>query len=90
MNKYIFIIFLFLFSGCAKTEYVKYTFPDAPENLLDPCPKLYTADESDPKLSNLLDTVMKNYELYEECSIKHELFIQWYNEQKINYKNTNK
>ena len=84
INK-VFTIFLIsiVLGGCtAKVHTVPQKFPEVPKELLEPCKKLTLADEKNPKLSNLLETIVENYQNYEECSIKHDLFVDWYNKQK--------
>lgn len=67
-----------LLSGCFSTPVpVKQNFPMAPETLLTPCPELKKL-EKDAKLSDVAKTVVENYTLYHECSIKSQAWIGWY------------
>jgi hypothetical protein len=73
---------LIVLTGCAtKPVPVKQNFPVAPETLLQPCPELKKL-EKDVKLSDVAKTVVENYTLYHECSIKSQAWIGWYNAHK--------
>ena len=80
--KYIIFSILILLPGCAtKAVPVVVKFPEAPTVLLEKCPPLQTLpDES--KLSDVAKTVTQNYTLYYECVIKHDAWIDWYQQQK--------
>jgi hypothetical protein len=70
-----------LLTGCLATP-VKRSFPDAPKELLAPCPDLLSADEKTTQLSEVLKVVTDNYSQYHECRIKNELWAEWYKTQK--------
>lgn len=80
------IILLSLFSvvlvGCSVTVPVKRTFPEVPEALTKACGSLNTINKPEVKLSELMDTVSKNYGKYHECAAVNEAWQEWYNEQK--------
>lgn len=80
MNKLIFLLPLVL-TACATTV-AKKDFPDAPKQLLQPCPELKQVDTKETKLSGMLDVVIENYSNYQECSVKVDSWIDWYNTQK--------
>lgn len=61
------------------------TWPVAPKELTEKCPILYTIDPANPAITELLKTVVKNYELYYYCSLKQEGWNDWYNVHKQNY-----
>lgn len=71
---------LLLLTGCLATP-VKRSFPDVPVELKVTCPDL-TTHEPTTKLSEVISTVTKNYGQYQECQIKNETWIEWYNTQK--------
>lgn len=78
MKVIITLSFCFLLGGCFSTPVpVKQNFPLAPETLLTPCPDLKKL-EKDSKLSDVAKTVIDNYTLYHECSIKSQAWIGWY------------
>ena len=60
-------------------------WPDAPTELREKCPDLNTANPDQPSITELLKTVVKNYELYYYCSLKQEGWNDWYNKHKKNY-----
>ena len=68
--------------GCSTTVPVKRTFPDVPEALLKECGALNTINKPEVKLSELMDTVAKNYGKYHECAAVNEAWQDWYREQK--------
>lgn len=69
-------------AGCSTTVPVKRTFPDVPAALLKSCESLATINKTEVKLSELMDTVAKNYSKYHECSAVNEAWQEWYQEQK--------
>jgi hypothetical protein len=78
--KTLMLIFVMLsLSGCVTP--VKRNFPDVPAMLKEKCPELLDVKKTD-KLSDVLLTVTQNYGQYNECSIKLESWIQWYEDQK--------
>ena len=80
--KYIILSLGILLSGCAtKVVPIAVKFPQAPPALLAKCPQLITLPE-DSKLSDVAKTVTQNYTLHYECVIKHDAWIDWYQQQK--------
>ena len=72
-----------LLSGCATTTVpVVRTFPTVPDELLNECPALSTIGKPEVKLSELLETVNKNYSKYHSCSEITSAWQDWYREQK--------
>lgn len=84
--KYVLILTLLL-TGCSTVVPVKQKFPDVPKELLVQCSKLNNVPENETKLSGVLEVVTSNYSLYHECSLKTELWIEWYKSQKKIYEN---
>lgn len=85
LNKLIVFLGIIIFiSSCTthKTYVGMKEFPSIPEELLVECEYLSLADEVDPRLSNLLEVTLENYQKYMECSSKVSLFSQWYYEQR--------
>jgi hypothetical protein len=68
--------------GCSTTVPVKRTFPSVPEALLKECGALNTINKPEVKLSELMDTVAKNYGKYHECAAITEAWQDWYRDQK--------
>jgi len=74
--KYLFI--LLLLAGCSTTVPVTAKFPDAPGNVaMTACPQLQKLNE-DAKLSDISKTVSVNYGTYNECAIRTDAWIEWY------------
>lgn len=74
------LIIPMLLTGCLATP-VKQKFPDVPPELLVACPELKTIDPTN-KLSDVVKVVAENYGRYHECSIKSDVWVEWYNMQK--------
>ena len=70
-----------LLAGCVATP-VKRNFPDVPEDLKVACPALREVDPKTTKLSEVVDVVSENYGTYQECKIKVDGWVEWYNTQK--------
>jgi len=81
MKKIIFLLPTILLTGCLSTPPVIPPWPDVPKELLAACPDLKRAQENDEKLSDLLETVVDNYQTYYDCKSKVDDWIVWYKEQ---------
>ena len=81
MKSVITIAVSMLLSGCLATVPVSRKFPDVPSVLETPCESLKLVPETD-KLSETLVTITENYTLYHECSLKVDIWMTWYQEQK--------
>ena len=80
--KYIILSLMILLSGCAtKVVPIVVKFPEAPPTLLTKCPPLITLP-ADSKLSDVAKTVTQNYTIHYECVIKHDAWLDWYQQQK--------
>jgi hypothetical protein len=77
----IIIIPTLLLTGCSTTVPVKRAFPEVPALLLKECNPLKTIDKPEVKLSELMDTVSKNYGKYHECAAVADAWQEWYKEQ---------
>jgi hypothetical protein len=71
----------FLLAGCLATP-VKRNFPDVPADLKSACPALKEIDPTTTKLSTVVEVVSSNYGDYQECKIKVDGWLEWYNTQK--------
>lgn len=69
-------------TGCSTTVPVKRTFPEVPEILLKECGELNTINKPEVKLSELMDTVSKNYSKFHGCAAVVDAWQEWYKEQK--------
>lgn len=79
MKLSIVLLLSLLLSGCVTP--VARNFPDLPASLKTKCQDLADVPKTD-KLSVVLSVVTKNYGQYQECSIKVDTWLEWYNEQK--------
>lgn len=80
------VLIAFLLTAC-KTIYVPIPPPEFPpvgEKMMYKCPELLLAKDSE-KLSELLETVTKNYGTYHTCKAAVEAWHLWYAEQKANH-----
>jgi hypothetical protein len=78
--KYITLVMVLLLAGCG-TAPVKRNFPELPTSLTTTCESIEMIPET-KKLSVVLTVVAKNYAQYQECSIKVDTWLMWYEEQK--------
>lgn len=73
-------------SGCGMFQStVKPKWPDAVPELKEKCPDLVTLEGDKIAITELLKAVVKNYQLYHECSLKNDGWNKWYEEQKKIY-----
>lgn len=78
--KNIIVLFLFyLLIGCAVP--VQRTFPEAPAEIKIGCPDLKLIQPT-TKLSEVVTVVTNNYSQYQECQLKMDAWIEWYDKQK--------
>lgn len=89
MKKLAIIFLAFVLAGCATGVPIKRSFPDTPEALKQPCPDLQTVAEDNTKLSELMIVVTSNYKEYNNCQIKVESWLEWYQEQKKIFESAN-
>lgn len=80
--KYIILSLVIFLSACTTTVPLKQKFPEAPTELFEKCPTLNTIEPGKNSITDMLKTVVGNYALYYECSIKQEGWTDWYGEQK--------
>jgi hypothetical protein len=80
MRKLIILSAVFL-TACVSVP-VERKFPSVPDQLMVSCPPLKTVDPSTTQLSQVVDSVVTNYGLYQECDNKMDTWIEWYRTQK--------
>lgn len=95
MIKYLLVIVIsLLVAGCGSmfTKFLptKPRWPEATKELTQPCPDLKTIEGDKVAITELLKTVVNNYALYYECSLKNEGWNKWYLEQKRIYEGNKK
>lgn len=83
MRKYAAILIVFL-TGCQTIPEAP-KFPGAVPELTKPCPQLKTVHGEKVAITELLKTVVENYETYYECAKKVDSWNKWYREQKETY-----
>lgn len=81
MKRSLVLIPILLLIGCTAAP-VKRSFPDVPSDLKVACPELRTINTDTDKLSDVITVVTENYGQYQECKIKVDTWIEWYNSQK--------
>jgi hypothetical protein len=81
MKKLFMVLSFMVLTGCVATP-VERKFPEAPNYLKVKCPDLIEIDPNTKKFSDVVRVVSVNYGLYQECMIKSESWINWYNTQK--------
>ena len=72
-------------TGCTAFLPAKPKFPEPTKGLTEPCPDLKKIQGDKVASTELLKTVVENYALYHECSIKNDGWNDWYKEQKRIY-----
>jgi len=82
MKKLLCLLPTVLLTGCLATAPVIPKWPEVPKELLVACPDLKTIDQTNDKISALVDTVADNYREYYQCGDKVEDWITWYTGQK--------
>jgi hypothetical protein len=69
-------------TACTTVVPVTQKFPAGPgEPINQPCPDLKQLT-GEAKLSDVARTVVDNYTLYHECSLRTKTWIDWYTKQK--------
>ena len=77
----IFIVLMFLITGCSTVVPVKVKFPELPTDLTVQCAPLKKVAE-EAKLSDIAKTVTDNYQLYHLCSVNNGALLEWITTQK--------
>ena len=81
----ILLMLLVMCTGCTTPPVIP-KFPEAPTKAgaMETCPDLKKLDDG-AKLSDVAKTVTINYSTYYECALKTDVWIEWYQINKINY-----
>lgn len=88
--KYFILVLAVFLSACSTVVPVKQKFPDVPAELKEKCPDLNTIPAGTTAITDMLKTVVQNYSLYYQCSLKQEGWTTWYDEQKKVFDQVNK
>lgn len=77
-----------MLSGCGLfTKFLpaKPKFPEPVPELTQPCPDLKQIEGDKVAITDLLKSVVHNYTLYYQCSLKNDGWNEWYKQQKEIY-----
>jgi hypothetical protein len=78
----IFIVLAFLITACSTVVPVTQSFPTAPDMLMEKCPELKTIPGERVTIIEFTKTVSENYTTYYQCAGRTDAWIDWYNQQK--------
>lgn len=82
------IIFVFVVSclvGCSTTVPVHRSFPEVPEQLMQPAPALTPLPPNTTELSALIDNANENYHAFRVLREHYQAWQQWYTQQRENF-----
>ncbi len=82
--KYLTLIFALALTACTNVP-IKQKFPEAIPELKEKCPDLKQIEGDKVAITDLLKSVITNYNMYYECSLKNDGWNKWYDEQKKIY-----
>ena len=87
LMKYTALLLAVVLSGCGTVAPIVARFPEGPGTLVStPCPNLEKVKDA-PTLSEVSRTITNNYGAYYECAVKVDMWIRWYNEQRVIFEN---
>jgi hypothetical protein len=79
------VLSLWLLAGCTTPPVIpKFPEPPVKAGAMENCPDLKKLQEG-AKLSDVSKTININYSTYYECALKSDVWIEWYQINKINY-----
>jgi len=82
--KYLALILALTLTGCYSVP-IKQKFPEAIPELKEKCPDLKQIEGDKVAITDLLKSVIINYNMYYECSLKNDGWNRWYDEQRKIY-----
>lgn len=84
------IMVVLAITGCTTPPVIP-KFPEAPTKAgaMEQCPDLKKLQDG-AKLSDVSKTITINYSTYYECAVKSDVWIEWYQINKINYEKIGK
>ena len=71
-----------LLAACSTAVPVTQSFPAAPDMLMEKCPLLKTIEGEKISIVDFTKTVSENYMTYYQCAGRAEAWIDWYQQQK--------
>ena len=78
----IILIAAVLLTACSTTVPVKAKFPPVPAELMKKCEELKQIEPGKNSITDMLKTVVANYQLYYQCGERVEGWQEWYDAQK--------
>lgn len=72
-------------ASCSTTVPVRAKFPAVPPELLKKCEDLKQIEPGKNSITDMLKTVVENYQLYYQCGERVEGWQEWYDAQKKIY-----
>jgi hypothetical protein len=79
--RFLIVSILLCLTACSSAPVARH-FPQVPSDLKEACPALKEVDPTTTKLSDVVSVVSSNYGQYQECKIKIDGWIDWYNTQR--------
>ena len=79
---FIFIALAFLITACSTAVPLAQSFPAAPDMLMEKCPLLKTIEGEKVSIVDFTRTVSENYMTYYQCAGRTDAWIDWYQQQK--------
>ena len=84
----IFIVLAFLITACSTAVPLTQSFPEAPVMLKEKCPPLKLIEGEKVSIVDFTKTVSENYTTYYQCAGRTDAWIDWYNQQKKIWEDT--
>ena len=84
------MLVVFVLAGCTTPPVIP-KFPEAPTKAgaMENCPDLKKLQDG-AKLSDVSNTINLNYSTYYECAVKSDVWIEWYNINKLSFEKIGK
>lgn len=79
-----------ILAGCTTVVPVKQKFPEPVTELKERCPDLMQIQGDKVSITDMLKTIVQNYNTYYTCANKVEGWNEWYDSQKKVFENSNK
>lgn len=85
----IYILLAFLITSCSTAVPLTQSFPQAPAVLKEKCPELKTIAGEKITIVDFTKIVSENYTTYYQCAGRTDAWIDWYDQQKKIWDETN-
>ena len=90
MKNFLVLLMVVSLTGCSTLVPVKQKFPEAVPELQKECPELLQIQGDKVSITDMLKTIVQNYNTYYQCANKVEGWNEWYNKQKEIFDKVNK